>query len=366
MKRLMRKWIWLIPAVLCAVCLWQGAVFADKLGGTGNYTQIILGTQMSLNQACELLQNEEDQEEPLTMVFWRQEENCNIHAQEVGRSDEVDVLTTAGQTGILFRENSVLGEEDTKGCLLSQDVAQRVFGSENILGNDVYINGENYEIRGVLKSVEGLAVVRKKAVMQTGTDLEQEGQTTGFDRVKVKNQEGKSTKEMRNLLETRYGVDGTVLDLPLLGGICQAAVWILPLVFCLHFLVWLLHNSKSAEKRGEKYLWGGIAAVFTVLVLYLAVKQISIPKEIVPSRWSDFTFFSNLADEKTQAFAVLMNSQKTAPEAKYFHVFFQSLLFVGLSVGMYLLTILGWIKRDDGFTTNLQDNHSTGPGNMIE
>ena len=106
--------------------------------------------------------------------------------------------------------------------------------------------------------------------------------------------------------------------------------------------------------------------MFTVLVLYLAVKQISIPKEIVPSRWSDFTFFSNLADEKTQAFAVLMNSQKTAPEAKYFHVFFQSLLFVGLSVGMYLLTILGWIKRDDGFTTNLQDNHSTGPGNMIE
>lgn len=341
MKRVAGRWLWLIPAVLCAVCLWLGAVYAERLGGIGSYTQMVMDTPMSLWQARERLQSEENEEEPLSMVFWRQEEDSSIHARDLGRSAEADVLTAAGQTGILFQENSVLTEEDANGCLLSLDVAQKLFGSVNILGDEVTINGEKYEIRGVLKSKEGLAVVRERAGIGVNTILGQENQGKGFDRVKVKNQGEKGAKEMKNLLETRCGVEGTVLDLPLLGGICGMSVWIVPLIMCLQFLVWLLKNARNAKKPGEKCLWWGIAAMFTVLLLYLAAGQLSIPKDIIPSRWSDFAFFSNLADEKARAFSFLMNSQKTAPEAMYFNAFFQSLLFVGLSVGMYLLALLG-------------------------
>ncbi|MEE0421583.1 MAG: ABC transporter permease [Lachnospiraceae bacterium] len=349
MKRLAGRWLWLIPAALCAICLWKGAVYAERLGGTGNYTQLVLNTQMSFNQARELLQHGEDEKEPISMVFWRQEEDGSVHTQELGRSAEADVLTAAGQIEILYGENSVLAEGDTEGCLLSSDVAQELFGNVNVLENEVFIDGEKYRIRGVLKSVEDLAVVRGKAGSQANTVQDQEDMTHGFDRVKVRNQGAKSTKEMKKLLETRCGVEGTVLDLPLLGRISRIAVWIPPLFMCLHFLVWLFGNARNTERLRERFFWRGFAAVFTVLILYLAASQISIPKDIVPSRWSDFEFFSNLGDEISRAIFFLMDSQKTAPEVMYFHAFFQSLVFVGISIGMYLLTFLCRIvfRRND-------------------
>ncbi len=109
---------------------------------------------------------------------------------------------------------------------------------------------------GGIKSVEDLAVVRGKAGSQANTVQDQEDMTHGFDRVKVRNQGAKSTKEMKKLLETRCGVEGTVLDLPLLGRISRIAVWIPPLFMCLHFLVWLFGNARNTERLREVFLEG--------------------------------------------------------------------------------------------------------------
>ena len=58
-----------------------------------------------------------------------------------------------------LKEGNYPWEEDEEGCLISSGLAEKLFGTERIQGNQVQILGKTYIVRGCIKSRDSFAAV---------------------------------------------------------------------------------------------------------------------------------------------------------------------------------------------------------------
>lgn len=327
------RWVLLGVLIIAAAgCFFRSLQMKGQLKGATGFADILLNGQMSMEQVKGIVKPEEEAEDGVTysLVFLTESEN-RLEWKDTLKSIDVTVVSVAGQTNILA-DNKWLDEEDEDGCLISEDAASELFGGTDVVGQEVALGEQRYVIRAVVSDL-------KDSIIIYGTA------DTQFTRVRVSLPKRKSASQVKEALSSRYGISGTLLEYSIFYELASGMVWLLPLILVISFLVWLRKNAKAANDGKEKALWWGITIAVIILVGFLGSRMIRLPREMVPSRWSDFSFWTRLFSDKKEALGFLLNTKKSIFDEHYMGVFIKIMLSSLLSAALYFLAIICYTMR---------------------
>lgn len=246
-------------------------------------------------------------------VLWREQENTLLRNPQTGLSSQAEALYLCGSSRLLYPGEAVLDGEDQKGCLLGRKAAYELFGSGQAQGLTLYLGQTAYEVRGVLAEDSRRVVVRAGA-----------GEV--LDQITARIPQGQTRQGAEQTLSAGYGIYGTPLEfdlLCLLAGAGTAMLWV-----CLGIGAFLIlkgyENRVGIRQRWKRRL---LAGSLIGLWVFFAVRQVSVPVEYLPTKWSDFDFFANLWQEKGEALFYLFSAEKQGPQAGWSMLFLKTLFF---------------------------------------
>ncbi|MDO5601727.1 MAG: hypothetical protein Q4G07_03065 [Oscillospiraceae bacterium] len=259
------------------LCLWSFSIAADLS---------VSAPAMSLRYTTRPLGPEEAQDfidktldTPYNAVLWRWEKDALFD-----KAKSADVLLYYGEGAYVYPASFVEGgypsAVEERGLALSVPLADALFGSQkDLLGQPVEYAGETYYVRGIFKSEEMFAMAAsppdKNGPSYTGVALTGPGSK----------QEALVFMRGSGLREPEI-----FLDFPLLVQIAWLLAWLGPCVGgCM--LLW-----RGLRARGVPRRWIGYV-LFIVACLGCGTFLSFLPAWLVPSRWSDFTFWSDLASQ---------------------------------------------------------------------
>lgn len=98
------------------------------------------------------------QAEDLYCVFWKKRKNVMVENPDFARRERVNAYGIAGNSAALFFHANPLEAGEEGHCLLSADIAHKLFGSTDVVGRTVHIEGRDYFISGVEYEIENLCV----------------------------------------------------------------------------------------------------------------------------------------------------------------------------------------------------------------
>lgn len=176
---------------------------------------------------------------------------------------------------------------DTEGCAISEKTAFDLWGSRDVLGKPILINGSIYSIRGVFKGNDGLALVQENG-----------SSTKSFSHMQLRFPSGGSREEAEAFLLASGFNGAQFLDLPLLAWFVSSFAWIPVIALGLSVLIKLFRRGfklRSFPLLLTSYM---LPAVFIgASSLYLMGFPWSIPSRLIPTKWSDFELWQRIFDE---------------------------------------------------------------------
>lgn len=243
-----------------AVAACWGAVSSAEL------TYLTLDSGVNLETAEKICSLEED---PVGCCFWGEEEKQTVTCPATGQSATVTRVYLGGNAQLLGA--GTLSWQD--GCLIDDRTARDLFGTESCGGQMLSWNGQNYPVLGTVAALQPTLVMgagREDSMNRCVLALPAEnGKTTG----------------QQFLL--RVGLEGRVLDFFPLWAMTRNCLLLAPAV-----LVFRLCGRRKT-----------LALVLIGLLLW---RGIVIPPEMVPSQWSDFSFWGNLWESQMENYRCML------------------------------------------------------------
>lgn len=280
-------------------CLAIGVIFILSLGIA--YLYYILQPQsevlemevedldMTKQEAAEYI---ETAKEKMNIVLWR-EAYCDF-GREDGESVQCTAISKVGDNRLIFPQTSLLDDKDSQGCILSKKAALDIWGSEKVVGLDVYCGEEKYIVRGIMDRMEKIAIV----------NISSGGKNTF--RYLTSGKRGGSIQEKRQWLQTGTGISGNEWNYYILNRFLLCLI-----IFSIILL--LIFFKKSVASIVEQ-TYGGrlLESLFSV---FLITGIICMAMEILtisgwPARWSDFQQWSEKGEQLAEAVRFFAYSEK--------------------------------------------------------
>lgn len=228
------------------------------------------------------------------LVLWQEQENQMLTDQTGERSTPVRLLTVFGQADLLWPGAFLRGgwpiRGDIQGIALDEAAAAALWGSTDVLGETVEWNGNTYTVRGVFQGDDGLALIQTE-----------ESSTQAMDRAILQFQDGGGGTETTAWLSQNGFPVGQVTDLPLLGWVLNSLAALPGLALGVVLLL-RLGERLWRLRRSPLLLSQCLIPVLAAggLTLWVLGFPWKIPDRLIPTRWSDFDFWTALAGELTE------------------------------------------------------------------
>lgn len=240
-----------------------------------------------------------------SFVAWREDKNQRFKNKETGKNIEGNIITYYGDLSLLIRPDQLTGEilqhKDKEGAIISEAVALNLWGSKNVLGQQLMIGDRGYIVKGIVKEKqnmvffygqeEKLDFIALRLHMVSNDYIDEHIQILGF-RYNLP----KSINHNMSLASTMLS------QLVYLPG-CLLGIYILFKLY--KFIYKTYHYWVSA------LLLGGIAILITWVMWDIIKVSINIPSYMIPNQWSDFDFLSRKGKE------LIENSEKVRALAMY-------------------------------------------------
>lgn len=276
------------------------------------------------------------QEEMLSLCFWREQEDLQFSCRETGKTAWATGLLTEGDTELAVRGSGILAWQE-KGCVMDDVTAQELFGTQQANGQLVWCSGEAYIVYGTFESLERTVVLRTGSGSAKAPDLSAGG--TGiaskgnlFDHVSMRVPAGRNAKTAAEQVLMRCGLEGDIMDFTFPGIVCGNLLLVLPALLAagLVRLLWRYHGERSPEKKkitaGQRAKYrraleksdgftGRIVCAVMALAsaaafCFLLREHLQIPADMIPTRWSDFSFWPQWwAGQRTNLLQILRSAQ---------------------------------------------------------
>lgn len=289
-------------------------------------TALILMESSPLNgdRVKEMRKTEEEAEMPREFAAWSQENEVPIENSNLVRTHTVAAVAVCGRSDLILEGTARLDEDDRDGCLIDENTAQKLFGNMNVAGLPVEIQGKKKIIRGILYDVEDTVLYEAGSAEQAFTNLTV---TLGSNA---------SYENLRQDFMARHALDGKFVRMDTLGWILDLLILLIPLILgcrlwkrCLQ-AVW----GYRREKTGVLLL--AAAAVCAGLFLWLIAGQIRLPADMIPTKWSDFGFWSDFLEKERQSLLLLLLTEKQKPLQSFVESFY---LGAGESLAAVILAL---------------------------
>lgn len=295
-------------------------------------------------QAMKMLENEENEvergETGIDFTVWGTQDKTEMISQELGKKAVGSAFYVAGDASLLFAYEGVLSREDEDGCLLSKDLAYRLFGSVNVTGLSLEAGGRTLTVRGILQEAEGVIVLN--AAEDTGKIMDA-AVIRIPDRTLASSSMEFSSSMVISSFQNRYGFGTDTAAVGVFRDWSKLAVTLIPVCMgiCL-FVPWgkaLYRGRKMDGSLLEKSLFYFIllgSICFLVFYVYIAEISIRIPQDFLPTRWSDFSFWNGLFEEKKEELLALFTMEIREPERILMNSFLQTVKYSVFTLVIYV------------------------------
>ena len=254
------------------------------LHGFSDYLSVTFEEPSATYEGFRNFQESSDAEKFTSAALWNKVGERELILESTERRSRASVYGMRGQLQAVFGNTLAAGRYFTDGeeavCLIDGKTARELFGSRDVTGREVLLDGEKMQVVGILQGDRGVCVIPA-------------GEDEAFCGVTMRKQKAEQSSNTAVSLIGSYMqgtaeriVDGQlyyILALLKTAGILTAATVILAV---------LLIMVKERRLAG--------AAVLAAGVLILAVIAVQIPagSDYLPTYWSDFDFFGELQEEK--------------------------------------------------------------------
>lgn len=255
----------------------------------------------SIEQVQDILEREKNAEDREELCFLYQGGFANVEEKEYNRWTEVSVVGIMGNAQLYDYRALGFSPEDSKGCLVDTETAEKLFGTASAVGRDVTMNGNTYKVRGVVPWKLPLFVYHP----------DEEGVL--FTRMFVQKKQQTNKENQVNQILIKYGFRRKIVEDENGRWICVLALLAVPAFLMVKLLIWALKEQK-AHKKKEFIFWaweGVFLVIFLLLVVWLG-NTLQIPKDWIPGKWSDFQFYQDKWMEFGQQVKLYLALPKTA------------------------------------------------------
>lgn len=285
------------------------AVFC--LGGvekaSGIVTVMLEGEPLAGKAAQEILVREEEQEDFVQSCFWGELPGMELKCRETGKSSRVLTIVTKGNPELVMSGTVALSWQED-GCFLDTQTAADLFGTQQAAGQQVWCQEKSYTVCGTFESLRRVMV--RQAVSQDGACLDtislrvpKEEAADAWSLQVIKSSAGSAEQFlMRNALS------GETAEFTLPGVVARDLLLILPLFLAVAILCFFLKAGKNASAAWEKCVCFAAAFFIILAALWLAARYLRIPQDMVPSKWSDFSFWSDWWNRQRQNLLRILGS----------------------------------------------------------
>lgn len=302
-------------------------IAAAGLSPTADAEILLAGDTVTGDAVEEMRMLEKQQDSPLLFTLWEEEKDALVENTAWDRQENVSVLLLNGDSELLF-DGPVLKKDDTGGCLIDALTAETLFGSRNVVNSELQYNGETFTIRGILPEDTPVLVVQEAVFDHdsAGNGVSFENGVAGggssavaFHHISLrfpsegsngKKQQGSSSQIEEFMV--RHGITGEISRQKGISDLAAAFSFLLPVV------LWssLLGQTFSLMRKNRRYPVRVLLAALLLLCLvwlffFLTGIHPQIPEDMIPTRWSDFSFWSRWAEKQTKDFTTFLSGEKS-------------------------------------------------------
>lgn len=262
--------------LLAATLLYLWAVcFCQSAKKDANLTYIVLSQSIDATAAEEIFEQEKNLSDSVGFCFWGEASAQTVSCRETGGIAEVTQVLLSGNPEVLGA--GILAWQN--GCFLDEETAQKLFGTADC-GDQTAWQGEiPYRVFGTISTLQPamltIAAEKDGAVLNRcvlSATVEQGAQTA-------------------SQFLMRWGLQGELIDFYSLWAAVHNFLLILAGILLLAALVYGIRKFRALPFPDRVKL--GILLVGEVGLLIFLCGQIIILPDMVPSRWSDFSFWGN-------------------------------------------------------------------------
>ena len=318
----------LIGMVLLLICFVL-ALFHNGWNQPENKVQTISlnGTYLDGSRAIQIQEEEASLEKPTHFTLWGEMKNQKAENRELSRNTNVDALMVKGDSDLVYEGGWNLTSDDLEGCVIDQKAAYALFGDTNVTGQVITWNKRELIIRGVLEGDSGLLIVQGDEIKDEifnfiALDLGDSLNTTGA----VKN------------WMSQHGIDGERIDLLTFYRWGNAMILLLPLLMALSIFIPMVKKVTEMRRTPVKFvLYLSGLLLFIGIFLKVSGYKFHFPEDMIPTRWSDFSFWSELWEQKSVEIGTLLKSEKSHVEMKMITPFLQTGRYMVCSIILYFI-----------------------------
>lgn len=201
MKKYAGRAVLLICLALAGILMYSGARDRKKAAALEQNAVLTLASPVDRETVKQMRLTEAEQEKGVSFTAWAQEENKTVNAEATGRTKQVDLLWICGSSQQLLPYGAILNPEDDQGCLLDEETAAALFGSSQVEGMSLQVEGREWVIRGVFPSPRKLLILQDT----------REGEGIAWNRITVSPKPGQSVRSAGEEFSVRHGITGTLL-----------------------------------------------------------------------------------------------------------------------------------------------------------
>lgn len=277
-----RKILLILMTVILYVCAVLFCLSAKEDAGR---TYLLLSDPIDAARAEDIFSKEAALDKSVGFCFWGEQENQWVSCKETGGIAEVTAVLVSGNPGLLDAEKLTW----QAGCFLDEATAQTLFGTADCSEQTVWYHDRAYRVLNTISATQPTML----AVAE-----ESDGPVLNRCVLNVPVETGKQTAQQFLI---RWGLAGEVIDYYPLWVVVYDFLLILPgiLVFQIYF-----YGRSRTQDRGKRTI---LLLVTSCLLIFLAGRIRFLP-DMVPSRWSDFSFWGNWWDGQKQNSQLVMRT----------------------------------------------------------
>lgn len=275
-----------IALVLAMIICWVLSIgYTNRLASVKNTFNIYFDEEEYFSADIYKMQKEEkDKGNSLVFTGWHEKEKQTVLNSNFNRRVESNIIFICGQSS-LVAEGPILFEDDIKGCLIDEETAYKLFGSNDVIGNTIIYDSGEFIIRGIHRAMEDTII------MKAESDSKDKIQGLLMD---ISNDGIKNIK----LISERYGVKEYGVNSTVYYNLGKMCTSLLPLIILL-IIVWSdLKKAIEIKDRPVLFIFSIMMIIVWIIAFFCITRyKISIPVDILPNKWSDFDYWSKFFQE---------------------------------------------------------------------
>lgn len=269
------KWIRYSVLLIAAVLYLWAIFFCQAAKEDANLTYIVLSESIDATAAEEIFEQEKILPDSVGFCFWGEAAAQTVYCREIGGMAEVTQVLLSGNPEVLGA--GILAWQD--GCFLDEATAEKLFGTADCGGQTVWQGEIPYRVFGTISTLQPTMLT---------VAAEKDGAVLNRCILSVPTEQG---AQIASQFLMRWSLQGEMIGVYPLWAAVHNFLLILPGTLFLAALVYGIRRFRALPFPDRVKL--GILLMGEVGLLFFLCGQIIILPDMIPSRWSDFSFWGN-------------------------------------------------------------------------